>query len=391
MWSKIVNIARRELRTALTRPLYIAGLIFAPLVIMFLITEIYGTKIIRDIPSAVIDNDNSAASRRLIRIIDSHRYLAVKYRLSDPADAEKLMQNNKIFAVFNIPRDFGKDLKRSVSPVLSVSAYGANLLIGNIIYKAAAEIYTTETEELSLNNLTKDKGEAIFTRANFPSLKLDFHNLYNPVFSYETFLPPGAIPVILQMITVLLAATLFSDEREGKCFPQLLQQTDGSTVATVIGKGAPLLTVMTAYGFILYSFVFPVFGIPLKGNLITGVGLWVLLMTASYLLGITLSALFRKPLLSTEAAIFITAPAFAFSGYTFPLSELPALHRWFAYLMPSTSYITPHTRWFLQGDSAGAVFLSSAGLIMYTVIAAVAAFAVIKYRMHSCLKETNHA
>lgn len=53
-----------------------------------------------------------------------------------------------------------------------------------------------------------------------------------------------------------------------------------------------------------------------------------------------LSSLIPKRTLATEVALFVLTPAFIYSGLTFPLWAMPAIHQFFAKLIPYTYFLS---------------------------------------------------
>lgn len=72
--------------------------------------------------------------------------------------------------------------------------------------------------------------------------------------------------------------------------------------------------------------------------------------------------------MAMEAAVFLTTPAFIFSGYTFPVEAMPAIHQYYAALLPSTHFITGFIKLYQMGAPAQTVSSEALALLGFTII-----------------------
>ncbi|MCF0172820.1 MAG: ABC transporter permease, partial [Bacteroidales bacterium] len=79
----------------------------ACLVYPLLYSYLYSNGLYDDMPIAVVDNADCAASRRFAREVDATREVRVEYRCADMAEAQKLMQERKVKGIMMFPNDYG--------------------------------------------------------------------------------------------------------------------------------------------------------------------------------------------------------------------------------------------------------------------------------------------
>ena len=72
----------------------------------------YQNNVIREIPVTVVDRDNSALSRQLIRMIEATQEMEVKQETGDFREAEELFRDGKSKGIILIPEDFEKIILR---------------------------------------------------------------------------------------------------------------------------------------------------------------------------------------------------------------------------------------------------------------------------------------
>ena len=68
---RIGQIARRETRRMTSQPVYLFGMIVAPLICLVFFLSLMREGLPTNLPVAVVDMDNSATSRTLIRQLDA--------------------------------------------------------------------------------------------------------------------------------------------------------------------------------------------------------------------------------------------------------------------------------------------------------------------------------
>ncbi len=322
-----------------------------PVVIAILICLIYQHHVLVKMPTVIVDQDKTITSLRLTRMLDQHRFIHVNDRTDQVAEGIKAIRTRKAYALIIIPRDFEKNWKSGQQPVIRGYSYGTNLVVGKSIQKAIVETVNQVSSEIVVGKLAVMRHESTDSKANFPPLNLDVHNLYNPGYNYQWFLPPGAIISILQMLIVMLGATAFCSKKRNPGSSEI-----SSFFQLYIGKSIPIIIIYTLQGLFIWLVLFPLLGIPVRGNLLIGLLLWEAFIITSYTIGFSISAMIKDSMIATVASIFIMAPSFAFSGYTYPFWEMPLLHRIFALIMPSTHFLPAFLQFFLQGSALSTMF-----------------------------------
>ena len=86
--------------------------------------------------------------------------------------------------------------------------------------------------------------------------------------------------------------------------------------------------------------MFAVIDIPFQGSLISGLIFLLYFITVVHFLGMALSFAIGRSMFAMEISVFVNAPAFVFSGYTFPIGAMPIIQQVFAYMMPFTHFLT---------------------------------------------------
>jgi ABC-2 type transport system permease protein len=364
----MIRLLRDEWRRL--RPVSRLLLIAGPLVLAALIQGVYLRGLLLDLPSAVVDNDHSVLSRQVTRMIDAHRYLAVTEECASTDEAFSLLRQHRIFMVAVIPTGFERDVLHGDKGRIQVTHFGANMMIGKTVMKSLTEITATIDAQRAAAGLMAMRGESAYTKDQSPAFTVVYHSLFNPAYNYEWMLPAGVIITLWQMFLVLWMINAGMGWLRNRESERILP-----------GLSARLLLpgiVMTLQWIVFFYVLCPIFGAPVHGGFVHGFGDWLLFLGSCELLGLGAILVTCQTLPASVFAMSITAPAFAFSGYTYPFTQMPWPHQVFALLMPSTHYLPALTGWFYQGSAWGLTFRPD--LLIYFVIALIVTTAAAVWR-----------
>src|SRR6185369_10317131 len=81
---------------------------------------------VKNIPTAVLDRDNSSESRDLVAIMASSGYFTVTERIGADADTQRLLDRGTVRVVLNIEHGFSEQLRRGDAAQLQVLLDGSD-------------------------------------------------------------------------------------------------------------------------------------------------------------------------------------------------------------------------------------------------------------------------
>ena len=164
--------------------------------------------------------------------------------------------------------------------------------------------------------------------------------LANPQYNYVYYLLPGLATVLIQMIMFFAASRAFNNEWKLDTYADLYAIANGNIISMILGKYlAYMVFGLSLCGF-LFAIVFPIFGIPIYGNIGSLLVLLLFFLTVNIFLGFGISLLFKDEIIALDIAIFYNSPAFVFSGFTFPIWAMPWLNSLYAQVIPYTHFLT---------------------------------------------------
>lgn len=371
-------VVKREGDRLIHTRLSVWGFFIIPLLATLLFFGIYYNGYVLHVPTVVVDKDQTSVSRQMIRMLNQQRYLKVGCTTADFAEANRLIHSQKAYIMIYLPDGFEKNLIKYKQPTVRSYSFGTNLLIGRLAQKAVIDCVTALNKEKQADRLENLRQESAYTRYTGTQPELIVHNLFNPGYNYLFYMSPAVTLSIWQMLLLLLMIPMFSKEWEKDRMTELKQIASKSVVAVYAGKLLLPTLIMVGHYLIMQYVFFTLFNIPIKGNFWVGLIMIVLFFRSVMNLAVIISNFIRQSLFSTEIGVFLTAPAFAFSGYTFPFNEMPLFHQLFAYLMPTTHVLPVYSLFYLQDAPVSVIIERSVPLLIYFALTTLLALLAIK-------------
>lgn len=342
--SPLVKVIVREIHRMVERKtIYILSIIL-PIVVFMILAVIYKNGVIHDIPVAIFDEDHSEVTRLITRAIESTSSLAVVKYVGSVDELKSEIQKGNIQGAFHFQRNMVEDLKAGKPTTVIIYKNTANLIYGNMILKDGMTVVKTVSAGLLLRKL-KQKGmseEAAMPVVN--PVSIHSHSLYNPQYNYTSFLLPGLLPAIFQMIIMVVGVLIISSEYTHHSFGELMRTANYNVFTILIGKSVPHIFVNSATALGIIGIILPMFKVEINGSTIILFLYFLLFILACLFLSLLISSIFKEQLIATEIAVFIGTPAFIFSGYSFPLWGMPAAHNIFAQIIPFTHFLSGYLK-----------------------------------------------
>ncbi|MEQ5834263.1 ribosome-associated ATPase/putative transporter RbbA [Marinobacter sp. NFXS9] len=326
---RLLSYARLESMELRRDPVRATMALVGTLLLMFIMG--YGiTMDVEDLNFAVLDRDQTTASQGYALNLSGSRYFREKPPLTSYEDMDQRLRSGDISLAVEIPPHFGRDLKRGDTPQVAYWVDGANPNRANTVQGYAQGIHGAYIEELA-----RDQGD----NATGARVDVAIRYRYNPDVESLPAMVPAVIPLLLMMIPAMLTALGVVREKELGSITNFYV-TPVTRLEFLLGKQLPYIG-MGLINFLLMALVAAtVFGVPIKGSLVTltlGALLYVMCSTG---LGLLMSSLFNSQI----AAIFGTAiatliPAIQFSGIVHPVSSMEGASAFIGHLYPTSHFL----------------------------------------------------
>lgn len=337
----LIDIIIKEFKVIFTNKNYIFLVCLWPIIDCLFLGGIYFYGNVKNMPIAVVDNDNSKISRTISRYLNTSYAFDVIYKTKSIDDIKHLLTRNKIFMGVIIPKDTQKKIKKSLPANIDFYIDGSNYLTANLSEIEGANIIGTINAGLK-NVMMKKKGiQSNHAKAMMLPIVNDTSKLFNPTYHYGYFLTPGLWISILGQLFLIFGALSIGKYLEEK-------KTSSNVFYLLFGKLFVYTIISIIYFEILFRILFPVFQIPFDGNTFGAIILSILFIMATILLGMLMSAITGNRVDALKGCLLIGAPAFLLSGYTWPLDQMPTLMRTISHFIPLTAYLEGFRKIFQQ-------------------------------------------
>lgn len=331
---KFRRILLSELALLRHRPLPLAAALLLPLIAWACIAVSLRDAVIDDIPLYVVDGDNSRVSRMLCRSLDATQALRVTEVSGNEERARRAMENGDVSLIVYIPRDVQRAIAGGGSARMVVLVDGRQLLHAKIAYRAVAMSAYTVSAGITVRRFEARGMGSGQAQARALPIHTEIHAVGNSWYDYALYLAPGMMMAILQMSASFSALWFFREHRDRDA--RLLLPARGETAAFFLARITPLFLANAIAVLLLFVVMFPLAGVPNMQALPALYWRSLLFALVCMGMGALLSGLFRNLVSAAQIGIIINAPAFVFSGYTFPRWAMPDGIRAFAEIIPLT-------------------------------------------------------
>lgn len=318
----------------------------------------YAHEAVQKLPLVIVDQDNSALSRAMIRDLDATRAIRVQSVVIDVLAARAAMEAGEADGVVLITRGLERQLRTgSTGAGVGVWVNATYLLRASTI----GETVTAVLQNLAEARLAPGTQA---TRAG-PPVAIISEPLFNRTAGYKGYVFPAVAVIIVQQ-TLLFGAATFMAERRGAGGWQM-------TVREYIGALAAFGSVGVLSCLFLFGLMFWLQGVPVDGNtsgMIAAVPVFALAVAA---LGLGLGSFFDR----SERAMVILAPTsvpfFFLTGTAWPLDQMPRFIAVLSWLIPSTAgvhtFVPLNQMHASLSDVSGPAGMLLASAVLYGILA----------------------
>ena len=134
--SPFIAVLKRELDRMVSRRIYFASCIVLPLFSIFFMATIFGNGQMENLPVGVVDGDNTATSREIIRMTEAVPTFRIIRHYADEAEARADVQRKSIYGYLSIPSGFEAKVMDGKETALTYYYHYALMSVGSEIHGA---------------------------------------------------------------------------------------------------------------------------------------------------------------------------------------------------------------------------------------------------------------
>lgn len=330
MLTKLNRIFFNVLHTIFHDQGLITFCLVVPLVYPIIYAFLYNGETVREVPTVVVDECNTAMSREFLRHVDATADVDILSHAQNMENARDYIRRREAYGVIYIPRDFEKRIVRGDQSYINIYVD----MSGMLYYKAI--LSATTNVSLAMNAEIKASRKAI----NYEDV-----SLYNPQNGFAGFLIPAVLVLLLQQTLILGIGMARGTEVELRRFTgidSLLHVSDAQLVT--LGTALAFLLVYVPVSIWVLGVIPKMFALNSIGNFWQ---LWAFMLPyllACLFFALSISSLCRQRESIILLAVFTSVPFLFLSGVSWPGSNMPVFWKNISYVIPSTFAINGYVK-----------------------------------------------
>jgi ABC-2 type transport system permease protein len=310
-------------------------------------TVIFGYAVdmdVKNIPTALMDRDNSSESRELGEILSSSGHFRITRRIDNDNQARNLLDRGTVRVVLTIEHGFSQQLARGENVAVQALMDGSDSNTAGVVMGYLGRFSNDYNSRLQLRFAQRHRGDTL--RAG--QVELASRAWFNENLESPPFYVPAVITNILFIITMLLSSLAIVREKEIGTIEQVIV-TPIRKREFILGKTLPFVLI----GYIdvaLISLVGTlVFHVPVRGSLGLLFLATTLFLMSALGIGLLISTVSRTQQQAMMSAFFVIFPAMLLSGFAFPIENMPLAVQWLTLANPLRYYMVIVRGIFLKG------------------------------------------
>lgn len=368
MFTRIWNLVLKEL-TQLRRDRLLAPfIILGPTLELILVA--YSTSAgIAHLPTAVIDLDRTQESRRLVTGLHNTETFELQHYPSSVDALAPLIDRGSVSVGVVIPHGFAANLADPTSgpPQVQVIVDGSEPAAAQEAIAAAQGVVASFRQRARVI-------PAAFSRGALEPINARVRVRFNEELKESNYTIPSEAGFMLSAITMMVAALGIARERELGTLEQL-RVTPLRPVEMIIGKAAPAIILSYVVFLLMLAISLFGFGVPMRGSwpLLLGLAAFYLFVELGW--GIMASAISATQLQALLLVFVFVMVEVVFSGYAFPVENMPHALQLVANLFPIKHWLIVFRSILLKGAGPSAFWrelvalaLLGTGIMSMTVV-----------------------
>ena len=315
------------------------------------------------VPTLIYDQDQTSASRDLIRQFQGSRYFDVRGFVAGYSAIERAIDRNHILMAVVIPRDYSEQLRSGREAEVQLLLDGSDSNTATIVLGYAESVVRGYSGQIRAQAMNRRGGERMT-----PPINASLRVWYNSSLESKNYVVPGLIAVILQIIAALLTSLTIAREWEMGTMEQLLS-TPLRPVEVVLGKMVAYFVVGVIDATVALLVGLFVFGVPLRGSVVVLAASTCTFLVGALFWGIFVSAVAKTQVQAYQMGILSSfLPAFLLSGFVYAVETMPTVIQVITHIIPARYVVTIMKGVFLKGVGLEVLWPELGFLALYAAV-----------------------
>ncbi|MFH1710142.1 MAG: ABC transporter permease [bacterium] len=343
---------QRMLRVALVMP-----------VIQLIMFGYIASTDLRNVPTAIMDEDKTDISRAYIKSIENAGNFDLKYYVNDEKEFSRLLDSGKASLAVHIPRNFKKKLLSGGSVDVQAIIDGSNSSNATIILGYMNQINFANSNAVLQGRLNK----AGAGPRDFTPFALETRLWYNPELKSMYFMVPAVFAQILMMIGMMLTMFSVVKEKEKGTIEQLMV-TPLKSHELILGKLIPPFFVAFADSIFAFMVVTLWFRVPIHGSALLLFVLGMIFSVTGLGIGLFISTVSRNQRQAIMTSNLIMSPQFILSGFIFPIASMPVIIQGLTHLIPLRYFLIIVRGIFIKGIGIKYLWCEAWPMLLFSLV-----------------------
>ncbi len=329
---------------------------------------------VNDVPTVLVDQDRSAASRDLVSRFAASGYFELVGTEEHSQAIDRWLATGRAQLALVVGPRFGEALRKRRPAALQIVVDGSDAASANVALGYAGALAREFAAELQQRPLHASSA----TAPRLGAVVLVPRVFYNPDLRSRWFYVPAVLAMILMVMTMLLSAMGVVREKEIGTLEQLIV-TPIRPWQLLLGKLAPFAMIGLFQMCVASALTVFGFGVPLRGSFLLLLGLTGLFILSTLGLGLLVSTLVQNQQQAMMGTVFgVMIPMIYLSGLIFPIDNMPPAIRLVTYAIPLRYYAEIIRGIFLRGS--GMAVLWPEALVLLGMGVAILTTAALRFR-----------
>ena len=334
----LYKVICRQVKQIIKNPIYWVCLVIIPLLVSFFFVDMMKEGLPTNLPIGVVDQNNSATTRSLIRTLDSFQGVKVVENYRSSLEARIEMQRGTIYGYFFIPKNMSEDLISGKQPTISFYYNSGILLAGSFAYKDMKTIATLANASVAKAKMTALGYSEEQIKRFLQPIKLETHIIHNPTMDYNVYLSTTFIPACIGLFIFLMTAYSLGTELKWKGAKEWIDTAHKNIYVAVIGKLIPQTILFSAVFMVYLIYAFGYLDFPYACNIwLLGISALLLILSIQGLAVFLFSFIPSLRMAMSICALWGVL-SFSISGFTFPVEEMDSPLQMVSWLFPLRHY-----------------------------------------------------
>lgn len=321
------------------------------------------TNDVKNVRTVVVTSSTDHLTQQAIDRLAASEYFNIVKTVDTPQDAELMIRNQKADIAIVFAKDFAKNINNRQYHSQSGSLF-------QLIVDGSDPNMAQQWTSYAMQTMTNSRQAAV-------NLKL----LYNPQMKSAYNFVPAIMGMLLMLVCAMMTSVSIVREKERGTMEVLLA-SPVRPLMIIVAKAVPYLILAFLILIAILTMSRFVFDVPIRGSLVSIVGLSLIYIILALSLGLLISNVADTQLTALLlSAMVLLMPIVMLSGMMFPIESMPEILQWVSMIVPPRYYIAAMRKLMIMGVGIREVAQESIILISMTLALMTLALAKFKKRL----------